>query len=404
MEKMIAFVRVSGHPNSNFLVGYPGISATLPRIEGKVEIRPGAGVSAPVGVSYVNIGLYRRETIHPHADSIISNHLAAPRKDLRDLVGKEIRLFQCSSGKPYDNVLAMDLPFVLFIPFSRAGGDDIIKVPPASLTLPSRIAETYYELVVSVQQGSADLKKYTFPVALSRYDTLSTFGMYNRPETQERVSDHVVTLAMWLARWSFGPNDPIEVTVRLTPNPDWMNKARKVSISKIVVAIEEHITYNPEGDESTTKVNKILSRKLVVQRKLPEQGYVTKINMIYPSKELRDSDGFLPRGKAAFPMHPIHGFTTTATLYKIDYFITVKAHMSSCKDISLKQRIVVSPFDNETCQNEMEAIEQAARDAYHINVEDPMLPAPTIIRPTDHNALHCLGLTMVAGERKLLIE
>lgn len=28
---MAAFVRVSGPPNSNFLVGYPGISATLVR-------------------------------------------------------------------------------------------------------------------------------------------------------------------------------------------------------------------------------------------------------------------------------------------------------------------------------------------------------------------------------------
>lgn len=28
---MSAFVRVSGPPNSNFLVGYPGISATLVR-------------------------------------------------------------------------------------------------------------------------------------------------------------------------------------------------------------------------------------------------------------------------------------------------------------------------------------------------------------------------------------
>jgi hypothetical protein len=29
---MSAFVRVSGPPNSNFLVGYPGISATLVRL------------------------------------------------------------------------------------------------------------------------------------------------------------------------------------------------------------------------------------------------------------------------------------------------------------------------------------------------------------------------------------
>ncbi|KAI7409551.1 hypothetical protein KC336_g12722, partial [Hortaea werneckii] len=52
---MAAYVRVSGPPNSNFLVGYPGISATLPRIEGRVEIRPAVGVSAPVNISLVTI-------------------------------------------------------------------------------------------------------------------------------------------------------------------------------------------------------------------------------------------------------------------------------------------------------------------------------------------------------------
>lgn len=398
-----AFVRVSGPPNSNFLVGYPGISATLPRIEGKVEIRPAGGVSAPVGISYVCIGLYRRESIHPHADKVLSNHLAAPRKDIRDLVGQEMRLFQCSPGKPYESVLAMDLPFVLFIPFARAG-DDIVKVPPASLQLPSRVAETYYELVVSVQQGHAELKKYPFPVPLCRYDTLSTFGMYNRPESQERVSDHVVTLGTSLSRWSFGPGDPVEIFVRLTPNPDWMSKARKVSISRIVATIEEQITYNPEGDEPTTKVNKLIQKKEVVGQKLPDKGYMTTINLQFPAKELHDSDGFLMRGKPGFPLHAIAGFTTTATLYKIEYFVSVKAHLSSCKDIQVRQKIIISPFDHQTCMDEMEAIELAARDAYHINIENPMLPAVTIIRPNDPNALHCLGMTMVGNKRKLLIE
>ena len=217
----------------------------------------------------------------------------------------------------------MDLPFVLFIPFARAG-DDIVKVPPASLQLSSRVAETYYELVVSVQQGHADLKKHAFPVPLCRYDTLSTFGMYNRPESQERVSDHVVTLGTSLSRWSFGPNDPVEIFVRLTPNPDWMTKARKVSISRIVATIEEQITYNHEGDEPTTKINKLVSKKEVVGMKLPEKGFMSTINLRFPAKELRDNDGFLPRVKSAFPLHAISGFTTTASLYKIEYFVCVK--------------------------------------------------------------------------------
>lgn len=78
--------------------------------------------------------------------------------------------------------------------------------------------------------------------------------------------------------------------------------------------------------------------------------------------------------------------------------------MSSCKDITVRQRIIVSPFDEQACKDEMEAIEQAARDAYKINIESPFLPAAKIIRPNDHHALHWLGMTMVGNERKLLIE
>lgn len=52
----------------------------------------------------------------------------------------------------------------------------------------------------------------------------------------------------------------------------------------------------------------------------------------------------------------------------------------------------------------MEAIEQAAKDAAMINPDNPMLPAPTIIRTNDWNALHVLGMTMVGNVRKPLIQ
>ena len=78
--------------------------------------------------------------------------------------------------------------------------------------------------------------------------------------------------------------------------------------------------------------------------------------------------------------------------------------MASCRDISVRQPIVVTPFDHTTCKDEMDAIEQAAVDAYPINMNNPMLPAQIIIRPGDHNALHCLGFTMVGNERKVFIQ
>ena len=295
-----------------------------PRIEGKVEIRPADGFSKPIPISLVTISLQRRETIHPSADSVTKKHLAAPRKELTDIVGKEMLLFRCPAGREYENVYSMDLPFVLFIPFGRGGEEVARRIPPASLQLARRTAETYYEMVVLVQQGHVDQKKHAFPVPLQRYDTLSTFGMYNRPESAERITDHLVTLGISLPRWSYGPLDPVSVYIKLSPNPDWLNKAKRVTIQKITIGIEEEITYNHEGDEPQRKVKALAKQTQTVGVKMPEAGYFTNLGLVFPDKDVRDSDGVLPRGKQGFPMYSVSGFTTSGSLYKIEYFLTVK--------------------------------------------------------------------------------
>jgi hypothetical protein len=78
--------------------------------------------------------------------------------------------------------------------------------------------------------------------------------------------------------------------------------------------------------------------------------------------------------------------------------------LSGAKDIILKQPIVVCPFDHAACKAEMEAIEQAAKDAAHVNADNPMLPLATIIRSNEANALSCLGIAMVGSVKKPLIE
>lgn len=302
----------------------PSLCRFQPRIEGKVEIRSSVGVSAPVPISLVTIALIRRETIHPSADSVTKKHLAAPRKEISDVVGKERLLYQCPPGKGSESVMAMDLPFVLLIPFGRGGEEVSRRVPPASLQLGSRTAETYYELVVTVQHGAQEQRKYATPVPIQRYDTLSTFGMYNRPESAERVTDHLVTLGISLPRWSYGPLDPISVYIKLSPNRDWMNKAKKVTIQKITLGIEEEVVYNHEGDEPTIKTKNLVRTTHTVNVKMPETGYFTNLGLVFPAKDLRDNDGIIPRGKKEFPAYSVSGFTTIASLYKIQYYLTVK--------------------------------------------------------------------------------
>ncbi|KAI7115919.1 arrestin domain conatining protein, partial [Hortaea werneckii] len=391
-------------PNSNFLVGYPGISATLPRIEGRVEIRPAVGVSAPVNISLVTICLQRRESINPAAESVIRSQLSSARREITDIVGKEMLLFRCPPGRESESVLCMDLPFVIFIPYGRGGEEIARRVPPASLQLEKRSAETFYELVVTVQQGHTEQRKYPFAVPIQRYDTLSTFGMYNRPESAERVTDHLVTLGISLPRWSYGPLDPVSVYIKLSPNPEWISKAKKVTIQSITVGIDEEVIYNHEGDEPKRTVKTLAKHNQAVGVKMPEAGYFTNLGLVFPARELRDGDGVLPRGRKEFPLYSVSGFTTTGTLYKIEYYLTVKAKLSSARDILLRQPIVVCPFDHAGCKEEMEAIEQAAKDAAHISPDNPMLPAATIIRANDPAGLRALGVGMIGGVRKVLIE
>ena len=78
--------------------------------------------------------------------------------------------------------------------------------------------------------------------------------------------------------------------------------------------------------------------------------------------------------------------------------------MSAAKDILLRQPIVVCPFDHAGCKQEMEAIEQAAKDAAHVSPDNPMLPAPYIVKATDPMGLAALGMAYVGGQRKPLID
>jgi hypothetical protein len=279
----------------------------------------------------VSIRLQRRETIHPSAESIAKKHLGTPRRESVDIVGKELLLYKCDIGRVSENVVLMDLPFMLFIPYGRGGQEASRKIPPASLQLPSRTAETCYELVVTVQQGQSEQRKYVTPVPIQRYDTLSTFGMYNRPESAEMHSDHLVTLGISLPRWSYGPLDPVGVYIKLSPNPDWLKKATKVTISKITIAIEEEITYNHEGDEPTKKINRLAKHTQPIGVKMPPAGYATNLGLVFPGKENRDSEGIVRRGKPHFPLYQVGSFTTTGSLYKIEFFLIVKVGMTIIK-------------------------------------------------------------------------
>ena len=131
--------------------------------------------------------------------------------------------------------------------------------------------------------------------------------------------------------------DPITVYIQLSPNLDWMNKARKVSIQKITLTIEEEITYNPEGDEPTKKINRLHKQVQNVNATLPEAGYFTNMGVVFPHKDLRDSNGIIRRAPPAFPNYQVMSFTTSSTLYKIEFFLNIKV---CCSRVSQHLRLL----------------------------------------------------------------
>ncbi len=61
-------------------------------------------------------------------------------------------------------------------------------------------------------------------------------------------------------------------------------------------------------------------------------------------------------------------------------------------------------MDQQACKEEMAAIENAARDAAQVDPSNPMVPGGSIVLANDPHSLRHLGLCMVGGQKKPLIE
>jgi hypothetical protein len=78
--------------------------------------------------------------------------------------------------------------------------------------------------------------------------------------------------------------------------------------------------------------------------------------------------------------------------------------MTSARDITLRQPIVICPMDQQACKEEMDAIEQAAKDASLVDPSNPGLDDHLIIFASEREAIRHLGLCEVGGVKKMLIE
>lgn len=382
-------IKVRGLPNEDIVQGFPGISASWPRLQGTVEIRTKDG--SLLYITLVTIALYRTDIIHPPSNK---PGISGPKREQSYLVGEKVIIFQVSAGKFHEECIGMDLPFVLSLPTN--------KPLPASISLSKGTMETSYQLFISITYGKQQSHHVPFPIRIKRYDTLSTFGAFRVPIVKSvNSADHIVTLDYCLPCSSFGPTDSIMAYIKMIPNPDWPSKSKKVKLSKVTMQVVEVITFNHNGEEPVIRRKKLAKTSTdLLDLRLADEWFNSELTLDFPLADLQEKEGLIPKERQEIPISSKNGFTTTSSLYKVDYVIIIKARLSHCKDIEIEQPITINPFDHASCMSFMKCISDSVE--YSNKSSHDYTPRPRLYRAGDVSVLSHLQKLPTANSNRAI--
>jgi len=343
---MSAVVAIRGLPNKDLIVGYHGITATKARMEGTVEIRA-VGLNSSMELSRVVLHLQKVEHIH-----LLSNHtgLTALKREETTLLCDSL-IYKCPLNNT-EPVSYKRIPFSMHLP----QGEQLLC---GSISLPNRCCETTYTLIAKAHLERGPIYEASVPVFVPRFDLLSCFGMYSVPVTKQQLSsDHIVSVRVTLPKTAFGPSDTLPVLVTVAANPDWPSKAKKVKVRKISVKVHETLTFDPQGAVPIVRQKLLAQTSSEPNKSLAGGAFETDINLCLPSFDRRDANGFFAR--QAFV--PNAGFSTTATLYSIQFSLLTTVKLVSAKDVPVNHEIKICPWSSEECEQFVDGIEQSLRD------------------------------------------
>lgn len=301
-----------------------------------------------------------------------------------------MNLYQASPGKFHEEVIALDLPFLIPLPTGKA--------LPVSISLGKSIVETTYQLFVSIVHGKSLTEHITFPIRIKRYDTLSTFGAFQVPISNTvSSSDHIVVLDYSIPTSSIGPTDDIIAYIVVHGNPDWKSKSKKVKIQRITMSVVEVVTFNHEGDEKIERRRKVSKVVDNVESKIPEEGYSSILALQFPQLDLRDKDGLVYKERPDIPLCVRNGCSTECSLYKIEYLLIIKARLQHAKDIEIEQPFTITPFDHATCMSFMKSISDSVNFA-GLAASQYTAPQPRIHYANDASSMWQFGASKSGGQ------
>lgn len=158
---------------------------------GTVEVRSPAGV--PISAIYVSLALYCHENISYRPEGRSS--LTSQKQSSTTIVGKETLLWQAPSGRSHEEIMSMDLPFM--IPFPTAAGDLL----PATLVHTSR--STTYELVATLHSTQFASERAALEPIIEKFDHLPIWGMF--AQSQVLVGSIITPVRNAMLMWIRSP-------------------------------------------------------------------------------------------------------------------------------------------------------------------------------------------------------
>lgn len=90
------------------------------------------------------------------------------------IVGREMVLWRAPDGRSHEDIVSLDLPFMVPIPTAKE------EVLPATLVRQSR--STTYELVAEIHTRTQTSERVALELIMERFDKLPVWGMFAVPQ------------------------------------------------------------------------------------------------------------------------------------------------------------------------------------------------------------------------------
>ncbi|WVQ72997.1 hypothetical protein IAR50_002560 [Cryptococcus sp. DSM 104548] len=320
-------------PHIPFEQGFPGIPRSPnrkpPSVQGTLEVRLG---TAPVKARWIRVELRKSESLPP-------GFPGAAVEESWEHVGEIRTLWQPPAGKEWDIIQATDYTFVLDLPPGLPPSIELSRGSGVKYTLVAALC--YKQKGGMFKKESFPIMKQTVPIHVIKYETLSSWPVYNIPETRTiKALEGLLELTVSRPSTAFSAGDKISLIARLKSS-----RPQPFKLLGFECNLFEVITFIPPPPDPNSKSKK--------HQKI-STAPVTKSRTIQTvSAPLNETIGLGGEKGARLEMQVGEVlYTARGTKVEVEYDLEVRALVEGVKEKVEMRRIrcMVGPYTRANAQ------------------------------------------------------